>query len=390
MNTKRAKGQTWLTTEQQIEVYGEKLKDNFRGDARSFIIYFDKQYDGKRLKFPCTNDRGEGTKSPAVAYRVAPAKVKKLLLKPEDVKTIVRPLLRDMFEKFKTEKAREIETEEIKKSTMLVINRSFKKLDPYFGDKLVDELERDDWDEEWRNFCEWFKKTYPGVTGRGEDIANVVKYMSALVRILHNNGTIKKRPRIWDPDKKKKEKTAKKTKIRVFTRGQYVMMRRAAPRLERLVIRLGGDLAFRISSDCLALKEDQLVLDDDDPRIKIEGDDKASYFVEIPVSKPLARSLNAYLRDFPNPAGEHVFWQTTKPEQAIKSQQVKTTKYIKKAAGWGTHHRLRDYRLSLDFGNPNIPAADTMIFRRVSYQVALKHYIKPSAAARARMREHSK
>lgn len=392
MNTKRAKSQSWLSKldeerarpDEETLVYGERLKDGYRGDAYTHIIYHDKQYDLRRLKFSCK------TKSPAVAYRYAPAKVKQLLMTPEEKKAAVRILIRDTFEKFIKDKEKEIETEEIKQSTLFVIKRSIKKMDPYFGDSFVEEFERDDWDDVWRDFCEWFKKTYPGEKGRGEDISNVVKYMSALVRILHNNGTIKKRPRIWDPDKKKREKTAKKTKLKVLSRLQYVMSQRRAPRTERLVIRLGGDLAFRISSDCLSLKEDQLILDGDDPRIKIEGDDKASYFVEIPISKSLARSIKNYMRDFPNPMGNHIFWQPTKPEQALKSQQVKTTKYITKAAGWGTHHRLRDYRLSQDFGNPIIPPSDTMIFRRVSYQVALKHYIKPSAEARERMRANSK
>lgn len=50
-------------------------------------------------------------------------------------------------------------------------------------------------------------------------------------------------------------------------------------------------------------------------------------------------------------------------------------------------HILRHTRLTLDFGNPNIPDADVMVMRRVSLKVALEHYIHPNRDNRKRMVE---
>lgn len=394
MSTKQAKPQNWLTKEQEIVAYKAELKDNFLGDARTKIIYYRQTVDGIRYKFSCK------TKSPAVAYRYAPGELKKRQKSDDTPVTQIRYLVKDLTAKYAKERQLEVDNGELDPSTMSGIKLNLSKIDAYFGEQYPEifvqqedssQADQKDFSQIWKSeFCPWFKVTYPG-KGKVPAMDNVVKYMNAFLRYCHERGHLPRRVRVDNPNKTQVRLARKKKKNRSYNRREWVLMRRRANRRDRLTMSLGGFLAFRMS-DCAALRKSLLVLEGDDPVVKFEGDDKAEYFVDVPLPKRLVRSLRSYIRDFPNPDPESdfVFWQKLNPKQHLKSQQFEITETMRAAGvNFGTHHTLRHTRLSLDFSNPKIPDSDVMIFRRVSYQVALEHYIKPTEEARSRMRTHS-
>lgn len=390
MNTKQAKKQLWYTPEQEKEIYGELLRDGFFGDVRSNIIYHNKNYDNVKLKFTCK------TKSPAIAYRYAPTEVKRRL-KLDQKKGTVRLLISELLAKYIESRKSEVQTGELKEVTHKIIIRSLRPVVEYFGEEFPEIFEQKedpskdqkDFKHLWREFVEHYKETNERV-GDIPCIENIAKYVNAALKWAHESGFIKTRVRVADPYRAQARKARKKKKNFVFSRRDYVMMRRRACRRDRLIIMLGGELAYRIT-DCVSLKWSHLILDGEDPVIKIEGDDKAHYFVDIPLSKRLVRALSYYKRDYSNSGSDYIFWQVTNPKQHIKPQQAEITQAMRKAGvKRGTHHHLRHCRLTEDFSNPLLPQAEVLAIRRVSYEVFLEHYFKQTAEARKRIREGSR
>lgn len=370
MNTKQGKGQEWLTEEQEIEIYGAKLKDGFRGDARSHIIYHDKQYENRRLKFTCD------TKSPVVAYRTAPAIVRKKLNRPEDTPK-VRPLITDEIKKFKERKL-----EEVGPRTNTVIRQAMERVDEYWGQEFCEVFDAEDFQDRWAAFREWHKGAYPGQT-----MFNVIKYARNFSKFLHEKGLTRKLPRLPNPDAKIEKLRLKKKKLKIYSREEFVRLCRACDRRGRLLCRMGYRLAFRIS-DCVTLKKSMVNLDPADPTIQFEGDDKADTFVKVPLTPDVVRGLRWQMAQCPE--SEWVFPQERDPSKHIKTQQF-DFKMARKRAGvaHGTFHTLRHTRLTLDFGNAKIPQVMVMALRRVSLLTALAHYIHPTEADRKIMREVS-
>jgi len=379
VNTRQAKGQFWLSEEQEIETYKAKLKEGFRGDARSKIIYHVKQYDKVMLKFSCK------TKSPAVAYRAAPAEVKKRLEKPEDKAKRVHSLISDEIEKYEAIRNKDLEAGEIEASTFAVIRRALKPINDYFGPQFPEIFEADDWPDTWDKFCEDWRSKNPG-----ETMFNVVKYATAFTRHLHNRGVIRVRPQIFDRHFKKEKLRLKKKRQRIYTTDEAKDILNNPPSLrDRIIGRLGYENAFRID-DCCTLEESQINLDQDDPYVQFQGEDKAGTFIKAPLSKKLRSQISEWIDTLKRDGieSQYLFPQLRNPKQPIKPAQVEFTKVIRAAGvNYGTHHILRHTRLTLDFGNPNIPQLMVCLLRRVSLRTAQEHYIHPTKSDRMRMIE---
>jgi integrase len=213
--------------------------------------------------------------------------------------------------------------------------------------------------------------------------------MRQLTRQLNERGTISRRPKVIDRYAKK-ERLARKVKKAddTYSRTEYVRIMRAAEPIDRIKVSLGYRLAFRISDVC-SLEWSRVSLDPDDPVIKFRGDDKATKFVQV----PLPGCVFWRLRRLKDEAGgsRWVFPQERNQTQPIKTQQFDFKALRERAkVTRGTFKTFRHTRLSLDFGNPKLSQAHVMIMRRVSYQVALEHYIHPNSDDRRQMRAGSR
>src|SRR5690242_10072292 len=98
--------QLWLTEDQEVQVYGKALADNFRGDCLSHVIYFLKKIDGRIIKFTCK------TKNPTLASRYASTELKKRIKNPDEEKKY-KLLITDAIVNFLKEKYKSVESEEL-------------------------------------------------------------------------------------------------------------------------------------------------------------------------------------------------------------------------------------------------------------------------------------
>lgn len=364
--------------DEEILVYGENLKDGFRGDSKSHVIYFKKRYDTKIEKFTCK------TTNPTAAYRYASQELKKRLKAPENKKKF-RLLFEDAIEKFLKHKFKSVEAGEMKLGSYQGIENAFKYVKIHFAFQFVDMMEKDEWPDVWDGFAKWFNETYPGQTQ-----FNIVKYTRSLSIYLHERGDISKLPKITNRFAKKEKMQAKKRRQRILTVEEATALLKTARVLslkDYLVVALGYYMAFRISDSC-ELEWSRVHLDKDDPFVSFEGGDKAKTFVKNPMPEVLRLALLKHKEE--SPKSKWVFPRPSDSSLPIRAQHY-DYQSIKNAAkiGFGTFHTLRHTRLSKDFGNPNIPDTTVMLTRRVSLQVALEHYIHLNKENRENVRSHS-
>lgn len=240
----------------------------------------------------------------------------------------------------------------------------------------------------WDSFQDWAESTYAGQVQ-----SNLVKYYNKYQSFLIEAGIITARIKITNKFKDREKKKLKAKKSRIFTREEIVRLRKATPLESRLMFDLGYEMAFRIS-DCVRLTWDRCDLRERHSEFKKAkpdlskvlpvirfsfGTDKATTRdLSVPISDNVYKGLARLKKE---QAGESkwVFPQARDKTKPLKPQQFDWPKVRKDSAvTYGTYHTLRHTRLTLDFKNANYTATQVMLVRRVSYEVALEHYIHVS------------
>lgn len=237
---------------------------------------------------------------------------------------------------------------------------SVKKLKAFFGEMEPNDIRS----ENWLEFC--------GTRAADINLFNCTKHFRAICKFLHEVGAMDKRPKIFNPRRKKENIARRRKKSKIYSRSDISLLENACSSLEqKLCLYLGYDMAFRMD-DCLRLTWDRVILSliSGGSFIEFFGDDNKTEFVgKVPISEKVKRLL----LDWKGKGTGLVFDNKTSQQMNFKS--VISASGI----GFGTFHTLRHTRLTEDFGNPELPQAMTCKIRRVSLAVALEHYIHPSS-----------
>jgi integrase len=372
----------WLSKPQQITVYGELLESNFQGQALApHYIYYKKMIDRVLYKFSTSQT------IPALAYKFAP-KMLKDKMDEEKKPTLSRNIFRDYFPQFLDFKKKQVADGEIKLATVKVIERTEPKILDFWRNKFLNKLdERYDvkrknlecWEKQFDEYVKWFRENYPK-----ETMFNALKYLNAYVNWMHRNGLIRRRINFKDPNAKVERKKRKVENTKILSDSEIQSLLEKANQRQQLAILFGYFMAFRIS-DVTELSWDRINLDPDDPYIEFLGDDKEETFGRAPINGPLFIALVELKKVAKS---KWVFPQRRNPEKHFWPQNLYMEVLFEKAGlPDESFHILRHTRLTLDFGNPKIPDSDVMIMRRVSYEVALDHYLHPNKDSRKRMVE---
>lgn len=303
--------------------------------------------------------------------------------KKADKEKRVRKLNADLMPEFLEKMESLHKSKVIKMGTWTAYRAAHNRVYPFYREFFPEDATENLWD----SFQDWAEEQWPGQVQE-----NYVKYYNKYQSFLQKADMLKKRLKIKNKFKDRERQNLRSKKSRIFTREEITKLRRATPSDQRLIFDLGYEMAFRIS-DCVRLTWDRCELKERHAEFKkakpdLEkvlpviyfrfGDDKATKknMISVPISDRVYRGLVRAKKDS---VSQWVFPQQRDTTKAILPQQFDWPK-IRKESGvsYGTYHTLRHTRLTLDFKNPNYTATQVMLVRRVSYEVALEHYIHVS------------
>lgn len=346
---------------------GQKLekipnKDHYYLDSRSRVIYFVRKVQDEIIKFS-TGIKYDGSPSCIIkASRIVSVKEKekKEVKKKGHFLNILMGEHLDLF-LVQAEKSGD------KKGTLQSKNNSVKHLKEFFEGHLPSEVTSD----EWLAFIKSFQEKNPGFT-----MFNVTKHFRSVIKQLHENGVITKKPKIYNPNRQKEEVKRRKKRHRPYEVVEILQMDAVCNDDQRLALWLGYNEAFRLD-DCVKLNWDRVHLSKSAPFVEFYGDENKTGFTgKVPLSDT---STELLMERRKSAKGEWVFPLVSDPNTPMLSQQIRFEDVVLNSkVKYGSHHILRHTRLTEDFGNPSLPDTLVMKIRRVSLAVALEHYIHPS------------
>lgn len=192
-----------------------------------------------------------------------------------------------------------------------------------------------------------------------------------MVKTLYEKGILKKRIQIKNRFYRRETEKRRKSKDWVYTDEEIKALDKACENdLERLQIRLGYLMGFRISDVC-NLSWDRIILEGEIAFVTFGGmDDKGHFIGRCPMTSVLVSMLLKYPKK-----SKWVFPQEKNSDRHILIQQI-DFEAIRVRAGVkrGTFHALRHYRLTKDVANPKLTFAHVSGMRRVSVKVLMEHY----------------
>lgn len=345
----------------------ERELAGWRWDADSKCVYHYKTIHRKDFRFS-TGVRSEtAVISQAIlnkAIREANAEITRRIKAEENDKTF-KPFLREIIAKVRKSYEDRPTIEGKKNHTLNTVNSSFDKIEEYWGTLFPDQITS----QEWGLFQDWFDKKYPGYNS-----FNVTKYMRILRNYCIEIGQLKLKPRIIDRNAKIQKKKRKAKKGWVYTHADIIALdeKGCVNDMERIIIRLGYQNAFRIS-DALNIEWAKFRFSLRVPTYKFDGEDKEETENAVPLTEDLVLLIQAYPKVEGSP---FLFPQKGNSLKPLMPQQFDFDA-IKTRAGVtrGTFHSLRHYRLSNDFKDPKLTAAQVCLIRRITLATASEHYI---------------
>lgn len=265
---------------------------------------------------------------------------------------------------------------EIVSNTLKAAQRNYARLGLYWNDKAVSDITSGGWDQ----FQDWYSLTY-----YEQDFSNQLKFFRVLVKSLFNDGILEKKPELKNRFAKAERIRRRHNKSKIFSADELHAIF-TDPMASRVLIDccyMYHDCAMRFS-EVPALTWERVSLDPDDPWVYFsEVDHKANYESWVPLSERCLVMLRARKE---HSKSVYIFCDegSTIPvtRNRLKINQLFDRLGIDKAS----FHTFRRTRLTALFGNSKIENTDVMTNFRVSLQVALEHYIKPTKESRARVR----
>lgn len=363
-----------------------KGRDHYFYDSTTLIIYWIKKSMGEVEKVS-SGVKYTGQGSILKASRIFPSKISELKdKKKKKTKFDSQKLLGEHFDDFLVRS----EKDGNKVSTLETKRNSVKHLREFFGSYLPSEIiptseqENDpSFKSMWLQFVDHMQKKFPDY-----NMSNLTKHFRAVVRFLHNEGIIQKKPRIFNPLRQAENIRRKKKRYRIYAHEEISLMDAVCNEDQRMALWFGYDMAFRLS-DCVRLTWDRVDLNKSNPVIIFHGDENKTGFAgRVPVSDTCAELL---IERRKSKISKFVFHLKSDPEQQMLEQGLKFEDVVRRSGvNYGSHQMLRHSRLTEDFSNASLDNALVMKMRRVSLQVALEHYIHPTDADLERFRNTSK
>lgn len=349
--------------------------DGYWFDPNTDIIYYFKSHEGKKIKF------STGVKLPKInlAKQKANAKLKKKLGLG---KVRVSSLVRDEFPLWVKVK----ESEGLAPLTMKNIYRSERYIVGFWGDMFPHEINRDN----LRDWYEWHQSEFPG-----QQLENSVKYLRNFCRylaekVVNDMPLLPAVPKITDPNRKELVAKRRKKKERIFTVDEFQKIYRAGNEIESLVCLFMYTMATRIDETLNLKFDEQIHLDLDTPEYRWSvGQNKADLWGSHALHPALIEPLKALKKQRDAEGTNLLFPQLKNNQKPLKPQQI-DWKGIAKRADLGWHwssHFFRHACLSNLFNDERNPQALICKLYRVSLEVAVDTYIKPTESGRMKMRE---
>jgi len=361
-------------------------RDHYFYDSKTTIIYWIKKSFGSVQKVS-SGIKYNGPGSILKASRVFPEKILDYNEKKKKKQKVeLQKLLGEHFDDFLVRS----EKDGNKESTLETKKNSVKHLRDFFGNYLPNEIiptheqEHDpNFKSMWLQFVDHMQKKHPNY-----NMSNLTKHFRAVVRFLHNDGVIKKKPKVFNPLRQVENIRRKKKRHRIYSHEEISLMDTVCNEDQRMALWLGYDMAFRLS-DCVRLTWDRVDLNKSNPIIVFHGDENKTGFAgRVPISNTCAELL---LEKRKSKISNFVFHLKSDPEQQMLEQALKFEEVVRRSGvNYGSHQLLRHSRLTEDFSNPNLDNALVMKIRRISLQVALEHYIHPTDTDLEKFRNTSK
>ena len=348
----------------------------FFEDPKSRVIYFSKKHNGKRIKFSTKEKAPNGIK----AKRFANAEFDRRIGKTT---AHVRNLIVDELKAFLRFK----ETEGWKYDTLNNIRRAVRQIEPFWGDKLPNEIDRDS----FAKWVEWWKENNTEI-----EMENAVKYFNNFCVYLHekvvnNRPLLPSRLRFKDPNRKVIKARRARKKERIFTADEFRRVHAtAANEDEALVVHIMYTMATRIDETLKLNFSDRILLDREMPVYRWTVDNnKAEKIGRHALHPSLIEPLRRLRERRKSEGTQLLFPQKFDNLKALSSQQIDWAAWRDRAnLGWHwTAHTFKHTILTNLFNDPRNPQLVICELYRTSLQVALEVYVKMTEDSIVMMRD---
>lgn len=357
-----------------------KRHDTFFEDARTGIIYFKKDHNGKRIKFSTKVHKSKFV----VAKKEANKEFDRRIGKGPKVRT--HSLIKDEVDLWLLKK----DSEGHDRSTMYNIKRAGFHIKEFWGDLFPSEITQD-------KVVEWY--TFWNENHSDIDMENAVKYMKNFCRYLSQKAVdgrplLAVIPRIVDPNHKTIRRRRKKAKANIFTQEDLKKILKTAESEEhQLIVLFMYTMASRVT-ETLSLSFDTEILLDRNPPIYqwSDGQNKADLEGFHALHPILIERLKKLYKKRISEGTTRLFPQQNDNTKPLREQQIDWAAWRSRAdIGWHwSPHTFRHTCLSNLFNDEKNPQALICKLYRVSIKVAMDTYIKPTQEGIAKMRDSIK
>lgn len=347
-------------------------------DQVSGFLHYLKKHNGRKIQFTtkCTKDQL------ARAKRIINEELAKRLGTKRVVKT--QPLIKDELSLWLASKDSEETTFEYKQAAKNVAD---KFIEPFWGNMFPLDLMNPDLRVDW---YAWFSQAYP--THQMEAPIKFIRNFSTYLtqKLVHGAPLLPGRPRFTDPNRKEVRRTRKRKTSLIFSVEDFKKIHSTADNPDdALVIHFMYCMATRITETLSMSFGSEIDLDSEVPVYRwSDGQNKADLDGFHALHPSLIEPLKALRKRRAAEGTDRLFPQKWDNQAPLKEQQIEWADWRKRAdIGWHwTSKTFRHTCLSNLFNDERNPQALIMKLYRVSLQVALETYIKPTKSGIEKMR----
>lgn len=337
-------------------------------DEKSRIIEYARHMDGESIRL------STGIRLPLVdsekpkEIRKAKEEANRRLKKKLTVQPGIRAFVGNLYESFLEESDKDVRRGELDPKTLQKRKQAWKQLKGFWKDKRTEEINVDS----WAQYIDFFEENF-----KGQSLFNARKYFGFFARSLNQkivNGKpiLPHVPVFKNPFAAKERKARQKKKDRIFTDDEFKAILKACDESDQLKVLLMATMAFRIIEVCslkwasLDLKDGFYLFGEDDNKAGHTGR-QAIHSEVLSRLKKRHRSRNS---DF-------VFPQENDVAKHVRPQMIdwKAVKLKSKVEWAWSPHTFRHWCLTQLFSNTALAQPAIMKAYRISYKVALEHYI---------------
>jgi integrase len=357
---------------------GQRVPDFFF-DPKTQIIYFWKSIENKKVKFSTRVKLPDIAKAKRIAN-------KELRVRLNKKKIHSRTLIKDELELWLKVK----EAEGLKYDTLNNVRRGKRQIEGFWGEKFPNEINRDT----VTLWYQWWADNHPKIM-----MENAIKYMRNFCQYLAEKTVdgyplLPAVPTIKDPHFKVNRAQRQKKKERIITPAEFKKILETAPDDgAKVVVLFMYTMASRITETLTLQFAEQILLDQELPVYRWSiGQNKADLWGQHFLHPSLIEPLKRLKARRASEGTRLLFPQKLDNQKALKEQQIDWQAWRDRAElGWKwTPHTFRHTCLSNIFNLPGDKRPSDLLLcklYRVSLQIAMEHYVKPTQEGTIRMRD---